>query len=125
MRIEIHAERFGLNRRLYRYIRRKVLACIGEWKDRVRKVMVSLTDVVLGSGNIEKRCLVEMELDGLPGVICYQVDRDAFRAIDRSTAHMGCLLRRTLHGEQESSRLIVQETEPLRSLEGLHQRSDF
>lgn len=99
MRIEIYAERFGLNRRLYRYIRRKVLACIGEWKGHVRKVMVSLTDVALGSGNVEKRCLVEMELDGLPGgVICHQVDRDAFRAIERSTAHMSWLLRRTLHG---------------------------
>lgn len=95
MRIEIHAERFRLNRHLYRYIRRKVLACIGEWENRVRKVMVSLTDVMLGSG-IEKRCLVEMELEGLPGVICQQIDRNAFRAIDRSTARMGQLLRRTL-----------------------------
>ncbi|MCO6440803.1 MAG: hypothetical protein J5I81_06880 [Nitrococcus mobilis] len=97
MRIEIHAERFRLNRHLYRYIRRKVLACIGEWKDRVRKVMVSLTDVMLGCGGIEKRCLVEMELDGLPGgVVCQQVDRDTLRAIDRSMACMGGLLRRTL-----------------------------
>lgn len=121
MRIEIHAERFRLNRSLYRYIRRKVLACIGEWQDHVRKVMVSLTDVVLGSGCIEKRCLVEMELDGLPGVVCHQVDRDAFRAIDRSTAHIGCLLRRTLHGEQEASRLIIRESAP--SL-GIRQHSD-
>lgn len=124
MRIEIYAERFGLNRRLYRYIRRKVLACIGEWEGRVRKVMVSLTDVVLGSGNIEKRCLVEMELDGLPGVTCHQVDRDAFRAIDRSTAQMSWLLRRTLHGEQEHSRLIIRETLPLRSFGELRQRLD-
>ena len=104
MRIEIHAERFRLNRHLYRYIRRKVLACIGEWENRVRKVMVSLTDVMLGSGGIEKRCLVEMELEGLPGVICQQVDRDAFRAIDRSTARMGQLLRLTLLTSDTSPR---------------------
>ncbi|EAR22033.1 hypothetical protein NB231_06581 [Nitrococcus mobilis Nb-231] len=104
MRIEIHVERFCLNRHLYRYIRRKVLACIGEWKARVRKVMVSLTDVMLGCGSIEKRCLVEMELDGLPGgVVCQQIDRDTLCAIDRSMACMGGLLRCTLLASEVSS----------------------
>lgn len=108
MRIEIHAERFGLNRRLYRYIRRKAQGCVGEWKNHVRKVMVSLTDVVVSSGRIQKRCRVEMELDGLPGVICHQVDHDAFRAIDRSMARVGWLLQRTLRCERAESRLLIQ-----------------
>ncbi|MDN5870985.1 MAG: hypothetical protein L0H73_09760 [Nitrococcus sp.] len=108
MRIEIHAERFGLNRSLYRYIRRKVLGCIGEWNNDVRKVMVSLTDVARSSGRIQKRCRVEMVLDGLPGVICHQVDGDAFRAIDRSMARVRSLLQRTLRGERAGSRLIIQ-----------------
>ncbi|MDN5848026.1 MAG: hypothetical protein L0H63_00075 [Nitrococcus sp.] len=108
MRIEIHAERFRLNRSLYRYIRRKVLACIGEWQIDVRKVMVSLTDVARSSGRIQKRCRVEMVLDGLPGVICHQVDGDAFRAIDRSMARLHSLLQRTLRGERAGSRLPIQ-----------------
>lgn len=105
MRIEIHAERFGMNRRLYRYIRRRVLACIGEVQDRVRRIMVSLSDVVLGPGCVEKRCLVVMELEGLPGVVCHEVDRDAFGAVDRTMAHIGWLLQRKLQGDRAAASL--------------------
>lgn len=107
MRIEIHAERFGLNRRLYRYIRRKVLACVGESRNHVCKVTISLTDVALSSEHIEKCCWIEMRLDGLPRVTCHQIDADAFRAIDRSTAQTGWLLHQALNGEGEDSQLVT------------------
>ena len=102
MLIAIHARGFPLTDAIKDHVHKRLGYTLARGGDRIGRVVVRLSDLNGPRGGIDKRCLIEIRLDGLSTVVVEDVQSDLYTAIDRATGRAARTINRRL--AQESSR---------------------
>ena len=84
MRIVIQAYGFVLTEALKTYTEQRLAATLGWAGYRMRKLAVSLSDINGPRGGIDKRCKIQVQLDGGREVVIEDTEADLYVAIDRA-----------------------------------------
>lgn len=96
MQIAVQARGFSLTRALQEHVHQRLGFTLARGSGRVRRVAVRLSDLNGPRGGVDKRCLVEVRLDGLPAVVVEDVQADMYAAIDRAAARAARTVMRRL-----------------------------
>jgi len=92
----IHARGFALTDAIAEHVNNRVGFALARGGNRVGRVVVRLSDVNGPRGGVDKRCLLEVRLDGLPAVVVEDVQSDLYAAIDRAAGRAGRTVNRRL-----------------------------
>ena len=84
MQTTIQALGFSLTDALENHVHNRLGFTFSRTSGRVRRVNVRLSDLNGPRGGIDKSCLIEVRLDGLPAVVVEDVQPDMYTAIDRA-----------------------------------------
>ena len=102
MRIAVQSRGFSLTDALDNHVHRRLDFTLARGARRVRSVGVRLSDLNGPRGGVDKRCLIEIRLDGLPVVVVEDTQADLYTAIDRAATRAGRTVMRRL--AQDSAR---------------------
>jgi ribosomal subunit interface protein len=84
MQITIQAHGFLLTDALETHVQDRLRFTFSRFAGRVRRVLVTLSDINGPRGGLDKRCLIEVRLDGLSSIVIQDVQNDLYIAIDRA-----------------------------------------
>jgi ribosomal subunit interface protein len=96
MHIEIQARDFSLTDALEDHVHKRLGFVLARAGTRIRRVDVRLSDLNGPRGGVDKRCLIEVRLDGLAPIVVEDVQADMYAAIDRAAARTGRTVMRRL-----------------------------
>jgi putative sigma-54 modulation protein len=96
MLISIHSRGFPLTDAIADHVHKRLGFTLARGGNRVGRVVVRLSDLNGPRGGIDKRCLIEIRLDGLPAVVIEDVQSDLYTAIDRAVGRAGRTVNRRL-----------------------------
>ena len=102
MQIDIHARGFSLTDALETHVHNRLGFTFLHASNRVQRVRVRLSDLNGPRGGVDKRCLVEVRLEGLPAVVVQDVQSNMYTAIDRAVGRTARTVKRRL--AQQGSR---------------------
>jgi putative sigma-54 modulation protein len=84
MQTDIQARGFSLTEALEKHVHNRLGFTFLPASSRVQRVRVRLSDLNGPRGGVDKCCLVEVRLEGLPVVVVEDVQSDMYTAIDRA-----------------------------------------
>ena len=84
MQITIQCHGFILTEALRSYVEQRLRIALGWTGGRLRKLVVSLSDINGPRGGIDKRCKIQVQLSGAKGVVIEDTEADMYVAIDRA-----------------------------------------
>lgn len=84
MRITIQANGFVLTEALRSYTEQRLATALGWAGQHMRRLAVSLSDINGPRGGIDKRCKIQVQLDGGKDVIIEDTEADLYVAIERA-----------------------------------------
>ena len=84
MQITIQAHGFLLTDALETHVQNRLRFTFSRFAGRVRRVLVTLSDINGPRGGVDKRCLIEVRIDGLSSIVIQDVQNDLYMAIDRA-----------------------------------------
>jgi ribosome-associated translation inhibitor RaiA len=96
MQITIHARGFQLTDAIENRVRERLWFTLSRITQRVRRVLVTLSDLNGPRGGIDKRCLIEVRLNARRKIIIEDVQPDLYTAIDRATGRAARTVMRRL-----------------------------
>ena len=102
MQIDIQARGFSLTEALDNRVHNRLGFTFLHASSRVNRVRVRLSDLNGPRGGVDKCCLVEVRLEGLPVVIVEDVQSNMYTAIDRAVGRAVRTVKRRL--AQQGSR---------------------
>jgi len=96
MQIAIQAHGFSLTDALEKHVQDRLRFAFSRVSGRVRRVLVTLSDINGPRGGVDKRCLLEVRLDGLSSVVVQDIQTDLYTAIDRASGRAARSVMRKL-----------------------------
>ena len=96
MQIDIQSRGLALTDARREYTERRLQFALARVGDRVRRVTVRLFDVNGPRGGIDKRCTIQVMLNGLADVVIEDTEADLYVAIDRAANRIGRTVVRSL-----------------------------
>jgi ribosome-associated translation inhibitor RaiA len=96
MQIAIQTQGFPLTDALDNHVKDRLRFTFSRVADRVRRVRVTLSDINGPRGGVDKRCLIEARLDGMPSVVIQDLQSDLYIAIDRAAGRAARSVMRRL-----------------------------
>ena len=102
MQTNIQARGFSLTEALENHVNNRLGFTFLHASSRVNRVRVKLSDLNGPRGGVDKRCLVEVRLEGLPVVVVEDVQSDMYTAINRAVGRATRTVKRRL--SQQGSR---------------------
>jgi ribosomal subunit interface protein len=84
MHITVRSHGFVLTEALRTYVEQRLRIALGWTGSRLRKLVVSLSDINGPRGGIDKRCKIQVQLSGAKGVVIEDTEADMYVAIDRA-----------------------------------------
>ncbi len=109
MQIDIQARNFSLTSALRNYIERRLGFALSSRDDRIRRVMVRLSDINGPRGGADKCCHIQVVLPQLTDVVIEDTEVDLYVAIDRAADRAGRTVGRRLARHRDRGRLPVPE----------------
>ena len=98
MQIDIQSRGFALTHALREYTERRLRFALVHAGDHARRVTVRLLDVNGPRGGIDKRCRIQVMLNGLAAVVIEDTEANLYLAIDRAADRIGRnVMRRLAH----------------------------
>ena len=107
MLIEIQCRDFVLTDALEGHVHKRLCFTLSRGSSHIRRVDVTLSDLNGPRGGIDKRCLVQIRLDGLQPVVVQDVQSDLYSAIDRAAGRAGRTVMRRLALNSNRRRLAA------------------
>ncbi|HEX9171762.1 MAG TPA: HPF/RaiA family ribosome-associated protein [Telluria sp.] len=108
MRIVIQADGFVLTEALRAYAEQRVATALGWAGRRMRKLAVSLSDINGPRGGIDKRCKIQLRLDGGQEVVIEDTEADLYVAIDRAAERADRALVRRVERMREFAHVRIE-----------------
>jgi ribosomal subunit interface protein len=108
MQIDIQARVFSLTDALRSYAERRLCSTLTCCDDHIRRVVMRLSDINGPRGGEDKRCHLQVVLDGLPDVVIEDIEADLYVAIDRATDRAG----RTLVRKTDRQQSLLRQSRP-------------
>jgi ribosomal subunit interface protein len=100
MHIDIQARQFSLTNALHDYTERRIRFALASVDNKVRRIVVRLSDINGPRGGADKRCHVQVVLSGMPDVVIEDTEADLYFAIDRATDRAGRTILRKVSRKQ-------------------------
>ena len=113
MEMTIRGLNFDLTTAILEHVKRRLSEGLSYYAPRVRGVTVRVSDVNGPAGGVDKRCRLEIVAERVGDLRVEEVDRDLYKAVDRSVARLRRMLAREF-GRNRTKRL-----NPRRSASGL------
>ena len=110
MQIEIHARSFSLTDALRSHAERRLRFALACCDDHIQRVIMRLSDINGPRGGADKRCRLQVVLDGLPDVVVEDIEADLYIAIDRASDRAG---RTTVRKIERQQTLLKQGRPPV------------
>ena len=110
MRITIQSHGFILTEALRSYVEQRLRAALGWSGARLRKLVVSLSDINGPRGGIDKRCKIQVQLSAGKDVVIEDTEADMYSAIDRAA--------------ERADRAVVRRVERLRNFPHVRLNAD-
>ena len=100
MQIDIQARNFSLTDALHSHAKRRLRFALTCCDDQIQRVVMRLSDIKGPHGGVDKRCRLQVVLDGLPDVVVEDIEADLYVAIDRVTDRAGRTVVRKINYQQ-------------------------
>ncbi len=100
MQVDIQARNFSLTDALHRHAERRLRFALTCCDDQIQRVVMRLSNINGPRGGTDKRCHLQVVLDGLPDVLVEDTEADLYIAIDRATDRAGRTLLRKIDRQQ-------------------------
>ena len=104
MQITIQAHGFPLTDSLEKHIQDRIRFTFSRVTNRVRRVVVTLSDINGPRGGVDKRCLIEVRIDRLFSIVIQDVQNDLYIAIDRAAGRAARSVLRRLQTKNSKRR---------------------
>ena len=104
MQIDIQARSFSLTDALRCHAERRLRFALTCCSDHIARVVMRLSDITGPRGGADKRCYLQVVLDGLPEVVIEDIEADLYVAIDRATDRAGRTVGRRLARLRDTAR---------------------
>ena len=115
MQVAIQCRGFTLSNAIHEHVHKRLGFALARAADRVRRTEVRLSDLNGPRGGIDKRCLIEVQIDGLPAVVVEDVQTDLYTAINRAAGRVGRTVMRRLALDGNRRRVASHRLPPLDS----------
>lgn len=117
MRIDIKTHKFPLTSALRSHAQRRLHYALSSIEDHIQRVVMRLSDINGPRGGVDKRCRLQLVLEGLPDLVVEDTQADLYMAIDRASDRAGRTLLRKLErrkaGEHRAvRRALLDAVEP-------------
>ena len=96
MNIDIQARDFSLTQALRSHVERRVGFALSTRYDRIKRILVRLSDINGPRGGRDKRCRLYVALPGQADVVIEDTQADLYAAIDRAADRAGRAVSRKL-----------------------------
>ncbi len=96
MNIGIHCKGFSLTRAIAGHVNKRIELLRGRGIRGLRRVDVALSNLNRARGEIDKRCIIKVRVDGLIPVVIEDVQSDLYAAIDRAAGRALRVVQRRL-----------------------------
>jgi len=111
MQITIQARGFPLTDALKNHTHNRLGFTLSNAANRIRRVGITLSDLNGPRGGVDKRCLIEVRLDGLPTVVIEDIQPNMYTAIDRAVGRAArTVMRRLAHGMSKRRQELRQQS---------------
>lgn len=110
MQIDIQARSFKLTTSLKKYVEKKLKASLSGCQDRLRRVVIRLSDINGPKGGEDKLCHIQVVLPGMPDVIIEDTENDMYAAINKASDRVNTVVTRKL----SRKKLKARHSQPLR-----------
>jgi ribosome-associated translation inhibitor RaiA len=107
MQIAVQCRGFVLTDAIDDHVRKRFGFTLGRGAVQIRRVDVTLSDLNGPRGGVDKRCCVQVRLDGLQPVVVSDVQSDLYGAIDRAAARAGRTVMRRLELNSDRRRMAA------------------
>jgi ribosome-associated translation inhibitor RaiA len=104
MQIDIQARQFSLTNALRNHAKRRLRFALACCDDRIKQVVMRLSDINGPRGGADKRCHLQVILTGLPDVVVEDTEADLYIAINRATDRAGRTVGRRLARQRDMAR---------------------
>ncbi|MEN3277993.1 MAG: putative sigma-54 modulation protein [Massilia sp.] len=126
MRMTIQTNGFTMTDALRSYTQQRLATALGWARQHMRKLVVWLSDINGPRGGVDKRCKIQVQLDGGRDIIIEDTEADLYAAIDRAAGRADRAVvkrvERTRHVAH--TRLPAQPETPDGASAGVHDRRD-
>ncbi len=109
MQIDIQTRNFSLTDALRSHAERRLRFALTCCDDHIQRVVMRLSDINGPRGGADKRCHLQVVLDGLPDVVVEDIEADLYIAIDRATDRA----ERTLLRKIDRQQTLLKQSRPL------------
>ena len=107
MQTDIQARGFSLTEALDNHVQNRLGFTFLHASNRVNRVRVRLSDLNGPRGGVDKCCLVEVRLEGLPVVIVEDIQSNMYTAIDRAVGRAARTVKRRLALDSSRRRKVA------------------
>lgn len=104
MQIEIHSHGFSTTASIRGYAERRIKLALNWGHVQLRRITVHLSDENGPKGGKDKRCLLQLGVDGGQDVVVRDTEPDLYLAIDRAVERAARTLSRQLKRKRQHSR---------------------
>lgn len=102
MQITTQTHGVTLSDALNHHIRRRLHLAMDRIGDRIRRVVVRLSDINGPRGGTDKRCQLQIHLDQQPDVVIEDTRSDLYAAVDRATERAARTITRRLGRQRDA-----------------------
>ena len=106
MQIQIRARDFSLTEALQSHAERRLHFALSSFDEHVQRVVMRLSDINGPRGGADKRCQLQVILNGMPDIIIEDTEADLYVAIRRATDRARRTLARRIDRQQRSLRQV-------------------
>lgn len=100
MQIDIQARQFTLTEALRSHAERRLRFALTCCDDHIQRIVMRLSDINGPRGGADKRCHLQIVLNGLPDVVIEDIEADMYVAIDRAVDRAGRSVVRKIERQQ-------------------------
>jgi len=104
MQINIQARSFSLTNALKNHIQRRLRFALTSSTGHIQRVIVRLSDINGPRGGSDKRCHIQVVLNGLPDVVIEDTESDLYLAISRAAGRASRNVARRFRRQQTMRR---------------------
>jgi ribosomal subunit interface protein len=104
MEIDIQASNLSLTRDLREHIKRRLGFALSNRYERIRRILVRLSDINGPRGGNDKRCLIQVVLPRQADVVIEDTESSLYAAIDRAAERVSQTVKRRLARSRHKGR---------------------
>ena len=108
MQIDIQARNFSLTDTLRSHVERRLRYALICCDNHIQRIVMRLSDINGPRGGEDKRCHLQVVLNGMPDVVIEDIEADLYIAIDRAVDRAG----RTVVRKIERLQTLLRQRQP-------------